>query len=102
MSARSHTIAVTAVLLSLCAGVAQSAEQGAIQQNIRQQQSIQAQMQAVPAYCQAKYAKQPAGPSRSQAVQMCMQERYQALSTALQLAQRMMQQLQKTQKQILR
>lgn len=73
----------------------------AVQQNLQQQQSIQAQLQAVLAYCQAQYAKQRAGAGRDQAIRVCMQRRYQSLSAALELQKRLLQQKQKTQRQIL-
>ena len=73
-----------------------------VQRNLQQQQTIQAQLQQVPAYCQAQYAKQRPGSDRSQAIQMCMQQRYQSLSIALQQQKQILEQLQKAQRQIYR
>lgn len=102
MDVRAQIVAIAIILSLLPAATAIAQTSRAVQQNLQQQQSIQAQFQAVPAYCQAQYAKQRAGAGRDQAIQVCMQRRYQSLSAALELQKRLLQQMQKTQRQILR
>jgi hypothetical protein len=102
MYARAQTVAIAMILSLLPATMAAAQTSRAIEQNLQKQQTIQTQMQAVPAYCQAQSAKQRPGPDRSQAIQMCMQQRYQSLSIALQQQKQIFEQIQKTQRQIYR
>lgn len=102
MGVRAQTLAIAIILSLLPATMAAAQTSRAVQQNLQQQQTIQAQLQQVPAYCRAQYAKQRPGSAREQAVQMCMQQRYQTLSIALQQQKQILQQMDRTQRQIFR
>jgi len=102
MQVRTRIFASVMIVGLLPAAPAVAQTSSAIQQNLQRQRSFEAQMQAVPAYCQAQYARQRPSATRDQAVQMCMQQRYQSLSIALEQQKRLLEQMQKTQKQILR
>lgn len=99
MQPRTQSLALAIFLIALSATTAVTAT---VQQNLQQQQSILAQIQQVPAYCQAQYARRPAGAARDQAIQMCMQQRYQSLSELMEATKRMMQQINRTQEKFMR
>lgn len=104
MQARSQTFALAIILIPLSAtmAIAATLQQNLQKKNLQQQQSIQAQIQQVPAYCRAQYAKRAAGAARDQAIQMCMQQRLQSLSEVLKSVKQMMDQMNKRQQEIMR